>query len=133
MSIAGGWQIEDDDGFIAHVGPVYHVPFSEGEGRFRFFAEAKHRNRGGFVQGGMLMTFADRAMGRTARQYDQNRAQATAQFSMQFYEPVSIGECVEIVCTIERQTRHLVFMRGELSAKGRQVASATGVWKIIGS
>ncbi|MBP2511709.1 MULTISPECIES: PaaI family thioesterase [Agrobacterium] len=133
MSIGEEWQIEDDDGFIAHVGPVYHVPFSAGEGRFRFVAEPKHRNRAGFVQGGMLMTFADRAMGRTARQSDEKRAQATAQFSMQFYEPVRIGECVEIVCTIEKQTRHLVFMRGELLVSGRQVASATGVWKIIGS
>lgn len=127
-----GWNIEDDDGFIAHVGPVYHVPFSAGEGRFRFVAEAKHRNRAGFVQGGMLMTFADRAMGRTARQADEKRAQATAQFSMQFYEPVKVGETVEIVCTIQKETRHLVFMRGELHAGGRHVASATGVWKIIG-
>ncbi|SCW90457.1 uncharacterized domain 1-containing protein [Rhizobium mongolense subsp. loessense] len=126
------WITEEDEGFIDLVGPVYYQQLADGQGRFRFHTEAKHRNRAGFVQGGMLMTFADRAMGKTARQNDPGRAQATAQFDMQFFEPVRIGETVDIACTIVRQTRHLVFMRGELTVEGRQVAAAQGVWKIIG-
>lgn len=125
------WIKEDDDGFIGLVGPVYSQPIVDQVGRFRFHSEGKHRNRAGFVQGGMLMTFADRAMGKTARQNDPERAQATAQFDMQFFEPVRIGKAVDIECTIIRQTRHLVFMRGELSVEGRHVATAQGVWKII--
>jgi acyl-coenzyme A thioesterase PaaI-like protein len=77
------------------------------------------------------MTLADRAMGRTARQGDPDRAQATAQFDMQFFEAVKIGETVEIACTIVKQTRHLVFMRGELTVEERSVATAQGIWKII--
>ncbi|HEX5934755.1 MAG TPA: PaaI family thioesterase [Pseudorhizobium sp.] len=132
MTEEQGWVREIDDGFLGLVGPVYSQPFASGVGRFRFHAEAKHRNRAGFVQGGMLMTFADRAMGKTARQHDQDRAQATAQFDMHFLEPVRIGETVEIACTIVRQMRHLVFMRGDLTVDDRPVAAAQGVWKIIG-
>ncbi|AUC11374.1 hypothetical protein BLX90_13525 [Rhizobium sp. Y9] len=125
------WVEEDDDGFIKLVGPIFHRTTSNESGRFRFHAEAKHKNRAGYVQGGMLMTLADRAMGKTARQGDPTRAQATVQFDMQFLEPVKIGETVEISCTIVRETRQLVFMRAELFVEDRQVASAHGVWKII--
>ncbi len=131
MNTEIGLVDETDDGFIGLVGPVYSLPFSDGVGQFRFVSESKHRNRAGYVQGGMLMTFADRAMGRTARQSDPDRRQATAQFDMQFFEPVKIGETVDITCTIVRQTRHLVFMRGDLSVAGRPVATAQGLWKII--
>ncbi|PWU70946.1 PaaI family thioesterase [Ochrobactrum sp. POC9] len=131
MRMDAQWVEDKDDGFIDLVGPLYSQPFANGVGRFRFHAEAKHKNRAGFVQGGMLMTLADRAMGRTARQNDPERAQATAQFDMQFFEPVRIGETVDILCTVVRETRHLVFMRGEVSVGDRHVASAQGVWKII--
>jgi uncharacterized protein (TIGR00369 family) len=131
MSTKIDWVEEDDDGFIKLVGPIFHRTTSNESGRFRFHAEAKHKNRAGYVQGGMLMTLADRAMGKTARQGDPTRAQATVQFDMQFLEPVKIGETVEISCTIVRETRQLVFMRAELFVEDRQVASAHGVWKII--
>jgi acyl-coenzyme A thioesterase PaaI-like protein len=131
LSFENQWNEEVDDGFIGLVGPVYSRPFDNGVGHFRFISEEKHRNRAGYVQGGMLMTFADRAMGKTARQMDPGRPQATAQFDMQFFEPIRIGEVVEIRCSVIRQTRHLVFMRGELSVVGRPVAAAQGVWKII--
>lgn len=125
------WVEEQDDGFIKLVGAIFHQTTSDGKGRFRFHAEAKHKNRAGYVQGGMLMTLADRAMGKTARQGDAARPQATVQFDMQFLEPVKIGETVEISCTVVRETRQLVFMRGELFVEDRHVASAHGVWKII--
>lgn len=131
MSTKIDWVEEEDDGFIKLVGPILHRTTSNESGRFRFHAEAKHKNRAGYVQGGMLMTLADRAMGKTARQGDPTRAQATVQFDMQFLEPVKIGETVEISCTVVRETRQLVFMRGELFVEDRQVASAHGVWKII--
>ncbi len=126
------WIEEDDDGFIGLVGPLLRQPSTDNVGRFRFHAQAKHANRAGFVHGGMLMTAADRSMGRTARMEKVDRSQATAQFAMQFFEPVRIGEIVDIVCTPVRQTRHLVFMQGDLFVESRKVASAQGVWKIIG-
>ncbi|NTE65524.1 PaaI family thioesterase [Agrobacterium tumefaciens] len=131
MNSETDWLEEEDDGFISYVGPVLYKAFAEAEGRFRFHAEAKHKNRAGYVQGGMLMTLADRAMGRTARRAEPDRPQATAQFDMQFYEPARIGETVDIVCTVVRETRHLVFMRSELFVGDRHIASAHGVWKII--
>ena len=54
-----------DDGFIGLVGPIYRREHGE-RWQFGFRAEAKHANLRHVVQGGMLMTFADRGLGRNA-------------------------------------------------------------------
>ena len=94
------WETLEDEGFIGLVGPIYRGRQTGQECCFRFVAQPKHRNRGGFVQGGMLMTFADRALGATARGADLDRIQATMQFDMHFIRPVKIGESVEIRCKV---------------------------------
>ena len=103
VTCAAGWQRIEDDGFIGLVGPIFYLPFEDGVGRFRFSAEAKHQNRSGFVQGGMLMTFADRALGMTARNGYLPRRQATVQLSMDFARTVTIGEDVEMECRVSGQ------------------------------
>lgn len=129
---AAGWQMIEDDGFIGLVGPIFYLPFEDGIGRFRFQAEAKHSNRGGFVQGGMLMTFADRALGMTARKGHLPRPQATVQFDMHFIRTAKIGALVEMECRVVRETRSLIFLDGTILVGGEVVATARGVWKIIG-
>lgn len=127
-----GWIRVDDDDFIGHVGPLYHRPFGEdGIGRFRFDSDRRHRNRGGMVHGGMLATFADRALGMTARQCDGERAQVTVQLDIHYMSPAIVGETVEMECRIVTQTRSLIFLDGEMHVDERAVAMARGVWKIL--
>jgi acyl-coenzyme A thioesterase PaaI-like protein len=83
------------------------------------------------VQGGMLMTFADRALGRNAWKAAGDRPVATIQFGMQFISAGRIGEFFEIRPEVVRRTSSLVFMRGELVAGLRVVATAAGIWKIL--
>jgi acyl-coenzyme A thioesterase PaaI-like protein len=127
----GRWVAVDDDGFIGLVGPIYELQDSHTPGRFRFVAEGKHRNRNGFVQGGMLMTFADRAMGVTARKGDPARVHATAQLDMHFVRSARIGSAIEIDVRVIRETRNLVFVEGTLSSEGEVIAKAAGVWSIL--
>jgi uncharacterized protein (TIGR00369 family) len=124
------WTEVEDDGFIGLVGPIFHKPFEGGIGRFRFLGEAKHRNRNGVIHGGMLMTFADRALGMTARQ-GQSRAQATVQLDVHFIRPAMISKPVDIECRVLRQTHSLIFMDGVITCDGELVATARGVWKLI--
>ncbi|WHA44105.1 PaaI family thioesterase [Agrobacterium larrymoorei] len=123
------WSALEDDGFIGLVGPI--LACDQDPFRYRFDAVKKHRNRGGFVQGGMLMTFADRAMGTAARNHDPGRQQSTVQFDMQFMRAVRIGEVVDIRCEVLKETRTLIFLEGKLTVAGEIVAAARGVWKII--
>jgi acyl-coenzyme A thioesterase PaaI-like protein len=128
---AAGWERYDADGFIGLVGPLWHRPAGDSF-RYAFLAEPKHHNRRGVVQGGMLMTFADRAMGMTCWYANERQPQATAQLDMHFVDAVQIGEFVECRCKVVRRTRSRVFMSGELVVGERVVATANGVWKTLG-
>ena len=128
---AAGWEPYGDDGFIGLIGPFWIRP--EGDSyRFAFMAEPKHHNRRGYVQGGMLMTFADRSMGMTCWYANERQPQATVQLDVSFVDAVKIGEFVEARCTVVRRTRSLVFMSGDLVVGTRIVATAKGVWKRLG-
>ncbi|GGE46142.1 thioesterase [Agaricicola taiwanensis] len=128
---ASGWEMVADDGFIALVGPVWQKRDENELIRYAFLAEAKHKNLRGVVQGGMIMTFADRAMGMTARQQNQNRPQATVQLDVHFVDAVRIGDFVEAHAQLVRKTRSLLFMRADLMVGSRVVATANGVWKTL--
>jgi uncharacterized protein (TIGR00369 family) len=128
---ADGWEPDADDGFVALVGPIWRRTSGETD-RYAFVAEPKHHNRGGVVHGGMLMTFADRAIGRTCRYASEHQPQATIQLDVHFIDAVQIGEFVEARCRIVRRTRSLVFARAELIVGARVVATANGVWKTLG-
>ena len=128
---AHGWEPYVDEGFIGLVGPFWTR--QEGGTRlFAFLAAPKHHNRRGVVQGGMLMTFADRAMGMTCWYANGQKPQATVHLDVHFIDAVQIGEFIEAKCKVVRRTRSLVFMSAELLAGARIVATANGVWKALG-
>lgn len=129
---AAGWEIHPDAGFIDLVGPLWTRRDAEALA-FGFRAEPKHANLINVVQGGMLMTFGDRALGIAAWNAARNKACVTVQFDMQFISSVAMDEFVELTPEVVRRTRSLVFMRGTLLVGSRIVATANGVWKILGA
>ena len=80
----------------------------------------------------MLMTVADRMLGAIGRWHNDNRPQATVQLDVHFLAPVRIGEVVIGRGRMLRNTRTLMFLRGELTVEGRPVVAADGVWKKLG-
>src|SRR3954463_9092836 len=119
------------EGFIGLVGPFWTRPCGDSY-RYAFMAEPKHHNRRGVLQGGMLMTFADRAMGMTCWYANGRRPQATVHLDVHCVDAVQIGEFVEAKCTVVCRTRALVFMAAELVVGSRVVGTANGVWKTLG-
>ena len=128
---AAGWEPYCDEGFIGLVGPFWMRKSGDGY-LYAFMAESKHRNRRGVVQGGMLMTFADRSMGMTCWYANERQPQATVQLDVHFIDAVQIGEFVEAKCKVVRRTRSVIFMSAELVVGTRVVATANGVWKTLG-
>lgn len=127
---AAGWEPYRTEGFIDLVGPFWMRP--EGDSyRYAFLAESKHHNRRGVVQGGMLMTFADRSMGMTCWYANGQQPQATVQLDMHFIDAVQIGEFVEAKCQVVRRTRSVIFMHADLVVGTRVVATAKGIWKTL--
>jgi acyl-coenzyme A thioesterase PaaI-like protein len=129
---AAGWEPYQDEGFIGLVGPFWMRAVGESY-EYAFLAETKHHNRRGVVQGGMLMTFADRSMGMTCWYANGKVPQATVQLDVHFIDAVQVGEFVEAKCKVVRRTRSLIFMSAELVVGPRVVATANGVWKGLGT
>ncbi len=125
-----GWAIHVDEGFIDHVGPIWERR-DAGTTDYGFVAEPKHANLLGVVQGGMLMTFADRALGLEAWKAADGVPCVTVQFDMQFLSSARIGEFVALRPEVVRRTASLVFLRGVLTTSERAIAAASGVWKRI--
>lgn len=128
---AEGWQVlDDEEGFIDLVGPMWHRVVDMVH-EYAIAAQAKHRNRRGLVQGGLLMTLADRACGMTARLETGSQQLATIQMDTQFIDAGKIGDLLVTRPRVVRATRSLIFMRTEVHAGDRCVAMASGVFKVM--
>lgn len=127
-----GWKIVEGSGFIELVGPLWQRE-RDGGHEFALPTEHKHHNRRGLVQGGVLMTFADRTCGMTARFVTGKPMLATVQLDMHFVEAGKIGEILISRPRVVRSTRSLIFMTTEITVEARCIAMANGVFKILKS
>ena len=93
--------------------------------------EDKHHNRRGLVQGGVLMTFADRTCGMTARYVSGKPTLATVQLDTHFVDTGKIGEVLMSKPRVVRSTRSLIFISTEVTVDRRTIAMANGVFKIL--
>ena len=127
-----GWKIVETSGFLHLIGPLWQRVV-DGELEFALITEDKHHNRRGLVQGGVLMTFADRTCGMTARYVSGKPTMATVQLDTHFVEPGKIGEVLVSKPHVVRSTRSLIFITTEVTVDKRCIAMASGVFKILKS
>ena len=127
---ASGWTIVDTTGFIHLIGPLWQRVV-DGEHEYALVAQDKHHNRRGLVQGGVLMTFADRTCGMTARYASGRPTLATVQMDTHFVESGKIGETLTSKPRVVRSTRSLIFVSTEVTVDKRCIAMASGVFKIL--
>ena len=127
---ASGWTIVETTGFISLVGPLWQRVVNN-EHEYALIAQDKHHNRRGLVQGGLLMTFADRTCGMTARYASGRPTLATVQMDTHFVESGKIGETLMSKPRVVRSTRSLIFVSTEVTVDKRCIAMASGVFKIL--
>ncbi len=126
---ADGWTPIPDQGFIELVGPIWTRRDGDRR-RFGFLPEPRHANLIGVVQGGMVMTFADRCLGMLAWEAAGGPA-VTLAYEHHFVGPGRIGSFLELSGEVVRMTPGIVFMRGLVTAGSQAVASCQGTWKIL--
>ncbi len=128
--ISDGWTLVETTGFLNLVGPLWQR-MVDGEPEYALVAQEKHHNRRGMVQGGLLMTFADRACGMAARFVSGRPTMATVQLDVHFVDAGKIGETLMTRPRVIRTTRSLVFVNAEVKANDRTIVTANGVFKIL--
>lgn len=125
-----GWDIVDTSGFLHLIGPLWQRVL-DGAHEYAIVTEDKHHNRRGLVQGGVIMTLADRSCGMTARYAAGKEHMATVQFDTHFVEAGKIGDILISRPRVVRTTRSLIFMSTEVTVDNRCVVMANGVFKIL--
>ena len=118
--------------FETLVGPIYEKVDDKGY-VCGFRPGQAHTNRRGVVHGGMLFTLADHALGNIVWERVGQQPCATVSLNVDYVAGVKLGDWVECRGRVTRETRSLVFIKGELSVGDRVVMTATGVWKKLGA
>lgn len=117
-------------GFNNYIGPIWVGTRDEGL-HFMMAVEERHLNAGGVLHGGVIMTFADVALGMTVFNGVGKRPCATISMNTDFLAAAKMGEVLEGVATINRKTTDVVFVQGRVYTATRDIATATGLWKLL--
>ncbi len=130
--VAGpGWVLLEDAGYTGVVGPFWRRELEQGVA-LALRVRRDHLNHNGTAHGGVLLAMADQTLGLSALHVSGGLKQATIQLDFQFLAPAIEGETIVASGEVTRQTRSVVFTRGELRVGDRTVGVATGLWKLLG-
>ncbi|WP_439815783.1 PaaI family thioesterase [Zavarzinia sp. CC-PAN008] len=122
-----------EPGYTRMIGPYGKVADRTGAMRYGFIVEGRHLNANDIVHGGMLMSFADHLLSRSAYDGAGRRMCSTVSLNCDFVAPGKPGDCIFGDARVTRATKTLVFVTGEIRNEERILMSAHGVWKVVGA
>ena len=133
MDVPEGFTPYAEQGpFLEHIGPI-HARVGEGQLVLGLRAEDRHANHRGTVQGGLLSTFADFALGRAIdADAEDDRPRATVSLTVDFLKPAKPGDWIESRTRVDRVGGTLAFADCSLTVEGREIVRARGVWVVAG-
>ena len=118
--------------FLQTVGPI-HVREGGDELVLGLRAEERHANHRGTVQGGLLSTFADFALGRAIdADAEDDKDRATVSLTVDFLKPAEPGAWIESRTRVDRVGSTLAFADCSLTVDGREIVRARAVWVVAG-
>lgn len=131
MEVPAGFVPFPEQGpFLEHVGPVHLLEDGE-QLVLGLRAEERHANHRGTVQGGLLSTFADFALGRAIEaDAGDGRDRATVSLTVDFLKPARPGAWIESRTRVDRVGATLAFADCSLTVEGREVVRARAVWVV---
>jgi acyl-coenzyme A thioesterase 13 len=133
MDVPDGFTEFPEQGpFLQHIGPI-HWRGGDDELVLGLRAEDRHTNHRGTIQGGLLSTFADFALGRAIEtDADDGRDRATVSLTVDFLKPAKPGDWIESRTRVERVGGTLSFADCSLTVEGREIVRARSVWVTAG-
>ena len=133
MTPPEGFEPYENQGpYLEYVGPI-HVSNANGDLTFGLQAEERHANHRGTVQGGLLSTFADFALGRAIEaDADDGKDRATVSLTVDYLKPAKPGDWIESRARVERVGGTLSFADVSLTVDDREIVRARAVWVVAG-
>jgi uncharacterized protein (TIGR00369 family) len=115
--------------FIAANGPVYVKREAE-HALLGLCLRERHCTPDGRAHGGMLVALVQEAMGYAITEVHRRQATA-ASLTCDMLGPARLGDWVEARCETTRLALDVIFMRGEVSANGQLVLTASALWHLV--
>ena len=133
MDVPTGFVPYPDQGpFLEYIGPI-QVREGANELTLGLRAEERHVNHRGTVQGGVLSTFADFALGRAIEADAQDdKERATVSLTVDFLKPGKPGDWIESRTRVDRVGGTLAFADCSLMVEGREIVRARAVGVVAG-
>jgi acyl-coenzyme A thioesterase 13 len=133
VNVPEGFVPFDTQGpFLELIGPI-HVCEGGEELVLGLRAEERHANHRGTVQGGLLSTFADFALGRAIEaDAEDDRDRATVSLTVDYLKPAKPGDWIESRTRVDRVGGTLAFADCSLTVEGREIVRARAVWVVAG-
>jgi acyl-coenzyme A thioesterase 13 len=120
--------------FLEHVGPIL-IRHDGGDDELvlGLQTEERHANHRGTVQGGLLSTFADFALGRAIEaDAEDGKDRATVSLTVDFLKPAKPGDWIESRTRVDRVGSTLSFADCSLCVDGKEIVRARAVWVVAG-
>ena len=127
---AEGWARQKSGAYMNQIGPIW-ARSDKGATGYGLLADQRHSNHRGIVHGGVIMGFADYALGMVAVEETGTYDQVTIQIDVQFIAAGMLGKFITADTVLTRRTRSLFFCRGDILCDGEIVATANGIWKAV--
>jgi uncharacterized protein (TIGR00369 family) len=119
--------------FLEHIGPILVQDDAGRELVLGLRTEERHANHRGTVQGGVLSTFADFALGRAIENdADDGKDRATVSLTVDYLKPAMPGDFIESRTRVDRVGGTLSFADCSLCVGDREIVRARAVWVVAG-
>ena len=104
---------------------------SENEFEFKTTIKENHLNTAGITHGGYIATIIDSGAGTGAHRVANNSQCVTISLDIKFIGATKLGDEIIGFVKILKRTRSMVFLICHLKSNEKNIASASGIWKIL--
>ena len=127
-----GWKVLEGTSFSRHIGPFYYRPAGK-RVRFCMKTDSRHDNSHERAHGGVVMSFADEALGFAGRWSRDNLPMFTIEFDCRFLDAILCGDVVEVEPEVKRACLAFIDSLCQLFFCQDQVGSRSAYLKVRAS
>ena len=118
-------------GYMKHNGGLLFRKISKNEYEFKTRIEKNHLNMAGITHGGYIASVIDAGAGTGAHRSTDNKPCVTISLDIKFIGSTVLGDEIIGFTKIQKITNSMVFLICHLECKGKLIATASGIWKIL--
>ena len=124
-------QLSNKPGFMKNNGGLLFRKISESEYEFKTTITQNHLNASGITHGGYIASIIDSGAGTGAHRAAGNVPCVTISLDLKFIGSTKLGDEIIGFIKIQKKTKNLIFLICHLQSKGKMIATASGIWKIL--